>query len=73
MYKRKTVIFLLLSLYLGLHNGYLALWEAHSALPKTVYPYHFSTYPKLDQDALKAGVQIETDNQLQALLDDLTS
>lgn len=64
---------LTLSLYLGLHNGYLALWNTEASEPEQVFPYRAALYPKIDQRELEKGIPISDQMQLQQLLEDLTS
>ena len=61
---------LLLSLYLGIHDGYLALFENEANTPAQVLPYRAALYPKIDQSALKAGIPIESGAHLKQLLED---
>ncbi len=69
----KHTWFLVLALYLGLHQGYLALWSSQSATPATVFPYRASLYPKMDQSELAEGIPVENEDQLRQLLEDFLS
>ena len=72
--KRIIIITLLLSgLYLGLHNGYIALWSTKSAVPEKVFPYRSAIYPQADQASLSHGITITSIEQLKALLEDFLS
>ena len=71
--KFKKIIPLLLGLYLGLHNGYLALWESNTREPLKVFPYHCSVYPKIDQLQLHKGIPVDTPDALKTLLGDFLS
>ena len=61
---------LALSLYLGIHNGYLALFDSEDALPREVLPYKAEVYPKIDQNALQDGIDILSPTHLKQLLED---
>lgn len=73
MKKRVCAILLLLSLYLGLHNGYIALWREGEPEPVQVFPYRAALYPKLDQAALEKGIPISDTETLKKLLEDFLS
>lgn len=64
---------LLLCAYLGLHNGYLALFETGTDMPVQVFPYRAALYPKIDQAALEEGIPICSPAQLKARLEDFLS
>lgn len=71
--KYKVIIPLLLGLYLGLHNGYVALWDTNHQKPLEVFPYRCSVYPKIDQNQLEKGIPIDNENALKAILGDFLS
>ena len=58
---------------LGLHNGYITLWNDGSEEPLEVFPYHVQMLPQADQESLKNGIQIATEHDLQKLLEDYLS
>jgi hypothetical protein len=60
---------LVLSLYLGVHNGNLALFREGNTVPIQVYPRAIATYPKEDQLALRTGIPITSKQQLAKLLE----
>ena len=60
---------LVLSLYLGVHNGNLALFREGHSVPIQVYQQPVSAYPKKDQNALNAGIPITSKRQLAELLE----
>ena len=64
---------LLLGLYLGLHNGYLALWRSGCPEPEKVFPFKVALYPKIDQSALEKGIPIDDEDALKKLLEDFLS
>lgn len=64
---------LALTLYLGLHNGHLALWDSDTEKPVTVFPYLAEVYPKMDQTALNQGICVRSPAHLKQLLEDFLS
>ncbi len=64
---------LVLSLYLGIKNGFLALWEDGKRQPIQVYPVQVSTLPTTDQDYLQRGIHINSKAELVSLLEDYLS
>ena len=66
---RMVLPILVLSLYLGIHNGKLALFREGNTVPLQVYPSAVDTYPKKDQLALRAGIPITSRKQLTELLE----
>ena len=63
----------LFSCYLGLHEGYLTLWQTDDPTQKTVFPYHISMYPPADADLLAKGIPIESRSDLAQRLEDYMS
>lgn len=70
---KRCRVLLLIGLYLGLHNGYLALWSSDRSEPDQVFPYRASLYPKCDRDALERGIPIAGNEQLKHVLEDFLS
>ncbi len=66
---RMILPILVLSIYLGVHNGNLALFREGHNEPIQVFPRSVSDYPKKDQDALNAGIPITSKRQLSELLE----
>ena len=64
---------LLLTLYLGLWNGHLALRDTDTPAPMTVFPYSADLYPEADRRALEKGIPIESGQALVRLLEDYLS
>ena len=62
-----------LSLYLGIHDGNLALWKTDRAIPLKVFPYSASLYTHIDQAELNDGIYIQSNPDLMKLLDDYLS
>lgn len=56
-------------LYLGIHNGNLALYRQGHKVPVQVYSVPVTVFPKEDQTALAAGIPIENQKQLSDLLE----
>ena len=70
----KTILpILMLSLYLGISNGKLALFRKGSAYPLQVYDHSVAAYPSAEQKALLEGIPIENDAHLASLLEDFLS
>ena len=59
--------------YLGLHNGYLAIFNEHDPDPVQVFPYRAEHYPKADTDALRHGIPITSREALTRLFEDYFS
>lgn len=73
---RKICLSLILSIlcsYLGLHNGYLAIFNEHDPTPVQVFPYRAENYPAADLDALRHGIPISSREALTRLLEDYCS
>ena len=73
MRKCCAAFFLLLGLYLGLHNGYIALWNSQKTQPEHVFPYPASLYPPIDQAALENGIPVQDPESAVRLLEDFLS
>lgn len=73
--KKVRILFVLFMLccYLGLHGGYLALWDSTQAQPLQVFPFRAEAYPKADQEALRHGIPITSREGLSRLLEDFFS
>lgn len=66
---RKILPVLVLSLYLGVHNGNLAIFRQGYSVPLQVYTQPVSAFPLKDQRALGAGIPITSKRQLAELLE----
>ena len=64
---------LLAVLYLGVADGYLAIYEDTTAQPLQILPYRVSAFPQADRGALARGIAFDTEAQLNKLLEDFTS
>ncbi len=60
--------FLLLGLLLGVKDGFVALWKGQDPEPYKVFPYAVSSLPKAAQQALRAGIPIESMEDLERLI-----
>lgn len=70
--KKLLFLFLVLSLYLGLHQGHLAIFSREDGL-QTTLPYRVALFPRLDQQALSDGIPFCSREELQRLLEDFLS
>lgn len=66
-------IILLIGLYLGLSNGYLALFKTGTQTPEITLPYRAAVYPKIDQQELSRGIVIKSQEHLKSILEDFLS
>ena len=73
MTKLMTLCTLFMLIFLGTHNGYLALYQATQKEPSLIYPYLVTIYPKTDQQILQDGIIISDQRDLSSLLDDYLS
>ncbi len=64
---------LLLALYLGLHDGYLAIINSTGDAPVKVFPYCASLFPKADQEALAQGIPLENELDYHKRMEDFLS
>ena len=72
--KRLLRCFILLFIYLlGAHDGFVALWQYGKPQPLEVFPYPLASFPLSDQELLKKGIRIESDGELNRLLEDYFS
>lgn len=63
----------LLNFILGIHNGYVALWDGTSQVPAQVYSIPAENLPPADQRALAQGIEAADEAALQRLLEDYLS
>ena len=71
-YKNMLAV-LLLSMYLGISHGNLAIYCSGCSEPIQTLPYDVSLFTPSDQQALAKGVPFSTDAELTELLEDFTS
>ena len=72
---RKKIISLLLCFvcYLGIHNGYLALFDQSQSQPIMIFPYKADLFPEEDRRALEKGIVYNSPQELARLLEDFLS
>ena len=70
---RFCLILSILCYYLGLHNGYLAIFNEQNSDPVQVFPYKAENYSKADTDALRHGIPITSLEALTRLFEDYFS
>lgn len=73
MERHFCLIVLLLALFLGCHNGFLAIFEASSSIPVEILPYKVCVFPEKDIKLLEKGIPFSTTDELSELLDDYIS
>ena len=71
--KHLLSLMLLLSLYLGCHKGYLALFDKENPEPLQIYPCPVSALPPADQQALESGIPVKSRQELAHRLEDFLS
>ncbi len=59
---------MLLGLLVGVHQGRIALWKDQDPVPVKVLPYSVDMLPQPLQQALQAGIPIESMEDLENLL-----
>ena len=65
-----TLFFLII---LGAYRGYIAIWTTNTAAPTKVFPYSIQSLPKVDQEKLEKGIEINSWEELYQLLQDYLS
>ena len=73
MCRRIISLIMSLGLYLGLHNGHLAVFDSDRAEPLAVLPYSAALYTREDRLALQKGIRFDSCNELAQLLEDFLS
>ena len=64
---------LLTAFLLGNHSGFIALWKDPHSQPIAVFPYRVESLPTTDQVKLNQGIPVDTEQELQSLLEDFLS
>lgn len=64
---------LLMSFLLGSHNGRLALWKDEDPTPCKVFPCPIVVLPGAVQEQLRAGIRLETIEDVNRLLENFLS
>ena len=70
---RLNTAVILLAIYLGIHNGHLAILKDGHADPVRTFPYAADIYPETDRQALQSGIPIVSRRELNKLLEDYLS
>ena len=73
MKKQTFAALFLLTMLLGCLGEYVALFGGESGTPLRVFPYRVTAFPPADQQALRAGIPVENQEQLDKLLQDYFS
>ena len=73
--KKKTILsqLLLLGFLLGIHNGKIALWKDQDPEPYRVFPYSAMALPPQVRQALESGIYIDSEADLEKLLENFLS
>ena len=69
--RRCIRMLVLLGLFLGLHEGYLALKEGETV--KHIFPYRMELYTETDAHLLRNGIPLPSPAELAAALEDYFS
>ena len=70
---KKEAFLIVVSLFLGLHGGNLALVDGSTGKPVKIYPLSVSMLPRADQEKLREGIAIDSEEELSRLLEDYLS
>ncbi|MBR4289175.1 MAG: BofC C-terminal domain-containing protein [Oscillospiraceae bacterium] len=70
---RYVYLTLLFGFLLGISDGYITLWRDGSTQPLQVFPYQAQMLPEADQLALEKGIRIDSQQELDQLLEDYLS
>lgn len=74
MKQSKLIIpIVMLGFLLGIHNGRVALWKEPDPEPRKVFPYPVTMLPQDIQQALQEGIYIESETDLERLLENFGS
>ena len=73
MNKRWIPAILALYVVIGVWKGYVALFDQGAAEPKQIFPCPVEALPEADQNALKNGIIVRNQRDLQQLLEDYLS
>lgn len=70
---RHISMIILTGFLLGIHDGYVALWEDEDPQPVQVFPYRAELLPEADRAALRKGIRAESAQEMARLLEDYLS
>ncbi len=71
--KQYLLVLLMLTMYLGLSNGHLAIYSSQDPCPLQILPYDAAMFCEADQQALAKGIPFTSAEELNKLLEDYTS
>ena len=71
--KKLLPVALMLTFFVGVHNGRLALWKNEDPTPCKVFPCPIILLPTKVQEQLKYGVRLETIEDVNRLLENFLS
>ena len=66
--RKHLCLVLALGWILGIHQGFIALWEENATEPAAVYPHKASLLPPAEEQLLRSGIRIQDEAHLQFLL-----
>ena len=72
-HKKLLAQIMLLGFLLGIHNGRVAIWKDPDPEPYRVFPYPASALPPEARLALEKGIRIDSQEDLDKLLENFTS
>lgn len=72
---KKKLLSVMMALYvvIGIWKGYVALFDPGAEEPKQIFPCPVEALPEADQEALKNGIIVRNQRDLQQLLEDYLS
>ena len=70
---RIFAVALAFSFYLGIEDGYIALWKDGLARPVEIFPIRAEMLPESDQKRLNQGIRVENAADLAGLMEDYLS
>lgn len=73
MFPARRYLALILTVLLGIHRGFVALWLPGEEEPAVVFPYSARSLPPSDREALEKGISIETPEELDRIIEDFLS
>ena len=73
MNRKLMGVILALYVVIGCWKGYVALFDQGAAEPKQIFPCPVTALPEKDQEALKNGIIVRNQRDLQQLLEDFLS
>ena len=70
---RQIYLALVFPFLIGNHKGFIALWKDPAGDPAIVFPYSVASLPQADQQLLEKGIILESQAELDRLLEDYLS